>query len=331
MACPPAACTADADDAHSPGAADPDLASRGQRSAEADACHRREEADTLEQHNVENAERAHTSVDEQVRAARRQARQRLIRQYIAVSAVLLLLLAGVVSMFCIRAPWATNATPDASHESSALRLAAEGDCVEFSDYQQGDVVESDYVIGKRDFTFMAKIMASEVQYSMILARDRYGEVDGMFRVNMWSDGRLGATIGAAFADNKGLQFPSAVDYNGWGSSCTTTHPLPLYKEVHFCLVRRGLDWAIFLDGEHALPGGWTRQNPPDIMDLKFYKDKNLRVGSRLPPLPTIISLSSSNVQDPFPGTIRGAALHVGFAITEEQIRKGHVACSTELP
>jgi hypothetical protein len=311
----------------------PFIASQHQRSSEFDAGNELEEAHAIGRQNFHDGGEARTNDGEDAEPPRGQPRQRLAREQIVIgafSALFLLLVAVIASMFVIRV--LKNATPHVS-KSTALRLTAGGDCVEFKDYRPNEVVESDFVIGKRNFTFMAYITAFEVRYSMIFARDRCGEVDGQFRVSMWSDGRLGVTAMAAFADNQGLQFPSAVDPNGWGSHCTTARPLPLYKEVHFCLVRRELDWAIFLDGEHALPGGWTRQNPPSVMDLRFYADKKLRVGSRLPP--TIFPLlSSSNVQDPFPGTIRDASLIVGFAITEEQIRTnrtGHIDCGTERP
>jgi len=223
----------------------------------------------------------------------------------------------------------------AAAETSRLFKNAGHDCVQFADYSEGDVIESDYVIGTLDFTFMAWIKPHTHHYGMILSRDRAGDPEGMFRVPMWSDGRVGVTQRFAFAMDgsvEDLEYPSAVDPNGWGSNFTSAQPLQLGQEAHFVIVRRGLDWAMFLDGEHAVSGGWRRQNLPDdgspgLLDLKYFEDKNLRVGSRHPRLPALLSPGSLTVQDPFPGTIRGASLHVGVAFSEEQIRQGgHATC-----
>ena len=236
---------------------------------------------------------------------------------------------AVLTVLILAATVIKTPRESAAAETSRLFKNAGHDCVQFADYSEGDVIESDYVIGTSDFTFMAWIKPHMHRYGMILSRDRAGDGAGMFRVPMWPDGRVGMTELAAFAVDgsvEDLEYPSAVDANGWGSNFTSAQPLQLGQEAHFVIVRRGFDWAIFLDGEHAVSGGWRRQNG-GLLDLKYFEDKNLRVGSRHPRLPALLSPGSLTVQDPFPGTIRGASLHVGVAFSEEQIRQGgHATC-----
>ena len=185
---------------------------------------------------------------------------------------------------------------EALTETSTRFESAGRDCVQFADYSEGDVIESDHIIGTSNFTFMA----------WILPHTHYAFA---------TDGNVEA-----------LEYPSAVDTNGWGSTFTSVQPLQLNREAHFAIVRRGLDCAMFVDGEHAVKGGWRRQNGP-LVDLKYCEDKNLGVGFRHPRLPTLLSPGSHDLQDVFPGAIRGAALHVGVSFSEEQIRQGgHAFC-----
>jgi hypothetical protein len=71
--------------------------------------------------------------------------------------------------------------------------------VQIADYSEGDVIESDHVIGMSGFTFMAWFKPHSHHYSMILSRDRRGDPKGIFRVPMWSDDWLGVTEVTAFA------------------------------------------------------------------------------------------------------------------------------------
>jgi hypothetical protein len=252
-------------------------------------------------------------------------RFRLGKRRLAGLACVVLMLPALFVVFTRPLPNATVASGTPS--TSSVRQEGGRDCIAFHDYSQGDVVESDYGIGIQDFTFMAWLAPRALTYGMILSRDRAGDAINMFRVEMYVDGRLGIIAGGfSEKEEEFLEYPNARDHNGWGSRFTSSEPLVLDKEVHFCVVRRGLEWAMFIDGEHAVPDGWREQRSRAIMDLNEGTDKILRVGSRFPSLPTFLSPSARSTMDPLAGTIRDAALHVGVALAQEQVRAGNSSC-----
>lgn len=248
-------------------------------------------------------------------------RWRLLRMICA----LLGLVAVLLSLSLIKVP----AELPGGSETSTVEHVSGHDCVRFVDYDSdGKVVESDYVIGTADFTFMAWLEPRRLEYSMILSRDRAGEPADQFRIAMWNDGRIGISAASSSPAVKyDLPYPSAVDFQGWGSHFTTQLPLEPDRKAFFALARRGPEWAIFLDGKHAMAGGWRRHENASTTDLRFYENRNLRLGTRYPQLPSLLSPSARVVQDPFPGTIRDVVLHIGIAMTEAQIQKGLVPCA----
>jgi len=217
-------------------------------------------------------------------------RWRLLRMICA----LLGLVAVLLSLSLIKVP----AELPGGSETSTVEHVSGHDCVRFVDYDSdGKVVESDYVIGTADFTFMAWLEPRRLEYSMILSRDRAGEPADQFRIAMWNDGRIGISAASSSPAVKyDLPYPSAVDFQGWGSHFTTQLPLEPDRKAFFALARRGPEWAIFLDGKHAMAGGWRRHENASTTDLRFYENRNLRLGTRYPQLPSLLSPSARVVQ-----------------------------------
>ena len=197
--------------------------------------------------------------------------------------------------------------------------------VSFPNYSTGAVVDSGAEIGLADFTFTAVLTPSALRYGMLLSRDRCGVGADQFRVCMFVDGRLGVCTGGGNLSCHMPPVASAHDGAQWGSPCTTPRPLEEGAAVHFALVRRGVAWALFLDGEMcivggqsghgalaAADGGWVRQ--PAVHALHANAHSSLRVGSRFP------GGEGSAAHNPFHGTIQGAELLIGIALTEEEVR-----------